>query len=65
MQGTQPITDAVYGKQRGGSKPKRKAQPRRAERLVERELGAAAVAELYRRLGFKHPDQRRKRGGRR
>jgi hypothetical protein len=60
-----PITNAVYGKERGGRKPQRRPQPRRAERLVERMIGEDAVAELYRGLGFERPDQRRKRGGRR
>jgi hypothetical protein len=60
-----PITNAVYGKKRGGRKPQRKAQPQHAERLVARLIGDDAVAELYSGLGFKRPDQRRKRSGRR
>lgn len=59
-----PITDAVYGRGRGGPKKPRREPIRRAERLVERAIGEEAVAELYRTLGFRRPDQRRKRGRR-
>ena len=60
-----PVTDAVYGRGRGGPKKARKEQPRRAERLVGRMLGDEAVAELYRSLGMKRPEDRRRKGGRR
>lgn len=61
MDTNQPITSAVYGKQRGGKKPSRPEQPRRAERLVGRMLGEDTVAELYRSLGMKQPSERRRR----
>jgi len=61
MQGNSPITDAVYGKR----STRRPAPPKPARRpavtLVAGRIGEEKVAELYRKLGFKRPDQRRKR----
>ena len=59
----QPITSAVYAKQRGG-KPKATTKPRRTQpagSLVQSLLGADTVAELYRALGMRPPKER---GGR-
>jgi hypothetical protein len=61
MDNQSPITNAVYGKGRGGPKKARKEQPRRAERLVGRMLGEDVVAELYRSLGMKRPEDRKRR----
>jgi hypothetical protein len=65
MQGQTPITDAVYGKRSTPRKPPRTAPRRQAERLVGRMIGEEAVADLYRGLKFKRPDQRPNRGQRR
>lgn len=62
MQGNSPLTDAVYGKRSTARKPPRPVQRRRADFLVGTSLGEELVAELYKQLGFKRPDQRRKRG---
>jgi hypothetical protein len=59
-----PITDAVYGRGRGGPKKPPKSQRRPVESLVGSLLGEGQVADLYRKLGMKPPEQRRKRGRR-
>lgn len=56
MSENQPITSAVYSR-RAAAKPKPE-QPRRAERLLKRELGPDYVVEIYRKLGFKTPEER-------
>lgn len=55
-----PITSAVYGRKRGGpTKPKPARRP--VSTLVGQVLGEEQVAELYRKLGFKRPQDRKRR----
>lgn len=61
----QPITDAVYPK---GAAHRRKPKPTGRKPSSPRStiagaLGAKAIDELYRQLGFKRPEQRK--GGKR
>lgn len=57
MEQSGPITSAVYGRKRGGpTKPKRDRKP--AATLIGSQLGEEQVAELYRKLGFKRPNER-------
>lgn len=57
MQGTLPITDAVYGKRSTRRKPSRKPARRVAQTLVRDRLDPKVVAELERRF----PERRGKR----
>lgn len=62
----QPITSAVYPKgrrkiRRTATGPQRK--PASGSSLVRDLLGAEAVAELYRQLGMRPPEQRRRKRG--
>lgn len=55
-----PITDAVYGKKRGGKKPGPAKAPNSPRGTVAGALGAKAIDDLYRQLGFKRPEQRKR-----
>lgn len=60
----QPITDAVYPKG-AAAKQRRKPDDRRPVKVprgtVAGALGSKAIDDLYRSLGFKRPDARRRK----
>lgn len=67
MESNGPITSAVYGRRAAARKPRKPARERKpVTTLVGQQLGEETVAGIYSALGFKRPEQRRRRrGGRR
>lgn len=59
----QPITTAAYGKRTTRRKPPAARPTPRAGTSIGRLLGEEGVAEVYRALGLRPPEQWRKRRG--